>query len=94
MSIRYLWAHTQRAYFTLRNSLSEAVELTKNDDFDKYKYSGKGVGFDSWGSFLLFDGRKKEDVLEKNLIVLGAVMSLSVHFHNKERCNSIKTIII
>ena len=44
-----LWAFTQGADFTLENSLSEAVKLTKYADFDKYKYSGHGVGFDICG---------------------------------------------
>ena len=30
----------------LQNRLFEAVELTKNCDIDKYKYSGYGIGFD------------------------------------------------
>ena len=28
-----------------------AVKLTKNADFDKYKYSGYGIGFDRRGTF-------------------------------------------
>ena len=40
------------------NSLFGAIKLTKNADFDKYKYSGYGIGFDAWGSFLLSDGSK------------------------------------
>ena len=28
-----------------------AVTLTKNDDIDKYGYSGYGIGFDRRGSF-------------------------------------------
>ena len=31
---------------TLKNSLFGAVTLTKNADFDKYGYSGYGIGFD------------------------------------------------
>ena len=30
-------------YSTLENSLFGAVELTKNADIDKYKYSGYGI---------------------------------------------------
>ena len=29
------------------NSLFGAIKLTKNADFDKYKYSGYGIGFDA-----------------------------------------------
>ena len=32
------------------------VKLTKNADFDNYKYSGYGVGVDGCRSFLLSDG--------------------------------------
>ena len=36
---------------TPENCLFGAVKLTKNDDIDKYKYSGYGTGFDSRGTF-------------------------------------------
>ena len=36
---------------TLENCLFGAVELTKNTDIDKYKYSGYGTGINSKGSF-------------------------------------------
>ena len=48
-----LWPFKWSADFTLGNSLLRAVKLTKNADFDKYKYSGYVVGFDPRGSFLL-----------------------------------------
>ena len=35
------------SYPTLESCLSGAVTLTNNDDVDKYKYSGCGIGFDS-----------------------------------------------
>ena len=38
-------------YLTLENCLFGAVNLTKNGDIDKYKYSGYGIGFDRHGSF-------------------------------------------
>ena len=38
---------------TLRNSLFEAVILTKNADIDKYRYFVYGTGFDRKGSFHL-----------------------------------------
>ena len=37
---------------TVKNSLFGSVTLTKNADFDKYQYSGYGIGFDRRGSFL------------------------------------------
>ena len=36
-------------YPTLENRLFGAVDLTKNADIDKYKYSGYGIGFDRKG---------------------------------------------
>ena len=48
-----------------------AVKLTKNADFDKYKYSGYGIGFDASGSFFLLDGSR----FGKIQIIFGAVMS-------------------
>ena len=40
-----------RNYPTLENCFFCAVSLTKNADFNKYKYSGYGIGFDRHGSF-------------------------------------------
>ena len=39
-----LWPCKQSANFTLENSLFGAVKVTKNADFDKYKYSGYDIG--------------------------------------------------
>ena len=33
-------------YPTIKNCLSGAVNVTKNADINKYKYSGYGIGFD------------------------------------------------
>ena len=41
------------SYPTLENCLFGAVSLTKNADIDKYKYSGYGIGFDSYGNLVL-----------------------------------------
>ena len=51
-----LWLFKQSADFTLGNSLFGAVKLTKNADFDKHKYSGCGIGFDTHGLYSLSDG--------------------------------------
>ena len=51
-----MWPFKQSVDFTLGNSLFGAVKLTKNADFDKYKYSGYGIGFDAHGNFSLSDG--------------------------------------
>ena len=58
-----------------------AVKLTKNADFDKYKYSGYGIGFDASGSFFLLDGSR----FGKIQIIFGAVMSWSVHVDNRKK---------
>ena len=57
-------------YPTLENCLFGAVNLTKNADIDKYKYSGYGIGFHRHGSFS-FPGTG----LDKNVITFGVDMS-------------------
>ena len=54
------------------------VKLAKNNDIDKYKYSGYGIGFDSGRTFLFSDGSFGE-----NVITFGADMSSSVYTNNK-----------
>ena len=48
---------------TLKNCLFGAVTKTKNADFDKYGYSGYGIGFDRKSSFPFPDGGFGENVL-------------------------------
>ena len=55
-----------------------AVKLTKNNDIDKYKYSGYGIGFNSGGTFSFPDGSFGE-----NLIIFGTDVSISVQANNK-----------
>ena len=55
---------------TSENCLFDAVKLTKNNDIDKYKYSGYGTGFDSRGNFLFPDYG-----FDQNVITFGADMS-------------------
>ena len=38
--------HGINSYPTLTNAIFGAVNLSKNADIDKYKYSGYGIGFD------------------------------------------------
>ena len=42
---------TNTSRVTLENCLFGAFKLIKNDDIDKYKYSGYGIGFNSRGTF-------------------------------------------
>ena len=44
-----IYAPVTNSGATLGNCLFSAVTLTKNDDIDKNKYSGYGIGFDSKG---------------------------------------------
>ena len=67
-------------YLTLENCLFGAVNLTKNGDIDKYKYSGYGIGFDRHGSFS-FPGTW----LGKNLIIFGVDMSSSTKIDNRKK---------
>ena len=60
--------------------LSEAVQLTKNDDEDKYKYRDYGMGFDSRSEISLPEGS-----IGKNVIIFGVDMSSSVHIDNKKK---------
>ena len=77
---------------TLKNCLFGAVNLTKNADIDKYKYSGYGIRFDRRSSFSFPSGR-----FGQNIIIFGVDMSSSAHIDNKERhfnsCKRTKTRI-
>ena len=57
-----------------------SVNLTKNADLDKYKYSGYSTGFDSRSEFSFTDGS-----FGKNTIIFGADMNSSVHIDNKRK---------
>ena len=63
---------------TLKNSLFGAVTLTKNEDIDKYRYSGYGIGFDRRRSFSFSGGG-----FGQNVIIFGADMNSSIHIDNK-----------
>ena len=60
------------------------VNLTKNAELDKYKYSSYCIGFDSRSEFSFTDGN-----IGKNLIIFGAYMSSFVHIYNKNKDNLI-----
>ena len=76
-----LWSSKQIASFTLGNILFGAVKLTKNANFDKFKYLGHGIRFDARRTFSLSDGSG----FDKNVITLGAVMSSSGHVDNGKK---------
>ena len=58
---------TKTSNIALENCLFGTVKLIKNDDVDKYKYSGYGIGFDSRGRFSHPNGGD-----DKNIIIFGA----------------------
>ena len=70
---------------TLKNCLFDAVTLTKNADFDKYKYSGYRIGFDRRSRFSFPGGG-----FGQNVLIFGADMSFSAHIDNKKRHISIR----
>ena len=53
--------------------------MIKNNDIDKYKYSGYGIGFDRKGMFSVGYG------FGRNCIIFGLDMSSSVHVDNKKK---------
>ena len=63
---------------TLKNCLFGAVTLTKNEDIEKYGYSGYGIGFDRRGRFSFPSGG-----FGQNVIIFGVDMSSSIHIDNK-----------
>ena len=57
-----------------------SVSLTKNAAFDKYKYSGYGLGFDRHGFFSHPSGGTG-----KNVIIFGVDMSSSTKIDNRKK---------
>ena len=53
--------------------------MTKNNNIDKYEYSGYGIGFDRKGKFSAGNG------FDRDCIIFGADMSSSVHVDNKKK---------
>ena len=66
--------------FTLENCLFGRVNITKNVNIDKFKYSGYGIGFDGKGVISHPTGS-----FGNNAIMFGIDMSSSVHIDNKKR---------
>ena len=50
------WLRNLNTDFTLSNCLFRYVDLAKNSDPDKFKYSGYGIRFDSPSEFPFTDG--------------------------------------
>ena len=64
----------------LKSCLFHAVTLTKNEDIDKYGYSGYGIGFDRRSSFSFPGGG-----FGQNVLIFGVDMSSSAHIDNKKK---------
>ena len=62
------------------NCLFGAVNLTKNADADKYRYSGYGIGLDSRSQFSWLDWRDG-----KNFIIFGVHNGSSVHTDDRNK---------
>ena len=74
-------------YFTYRNSIIEVVKLTKSTaDFDKYNVLGYLIEFDTGGRFSLSD----DSGFGKNVLILGADKSSSLHFGNRKKVFLVK----
>ena len=71
--------YNMNSYPKLENSLFAAVSLTKNDDIEKYKYSGYGIGFDKKGFFSVGNG------VGRNVIIFGVDMSSSSHIDKRKK---------
>ena len=55
-----------------------AITLTRNNDPNKYGYSGFGIGFDAPSQFLWSESSRG-----KNVVFVGADMSLTLHVADK-----------
>ena len=64
-----LWGRRYDDHPPQGNSLFGAVKFVKNDDINKYKYSGYNIGFDRRGTFSVVNG------FSKNIIIFGVDMS-------------------
>ena len=53
--------------------------MTKNNDIDKYKYTGYGIGFERKGTFSVGSG------FGRNCIIFGVDMSSSLHVDNNKK---------
>ena len=61
------WLRNLNTHFTLNNCLCGSVNLTKNADPDKYKYSGYNIRFDYRLDFSFTGGS-----MRKKVIIFGA----------------------
>ena len=72
------WSQDLNAHFPPKDCFFGAVKLTKNDDPDRYSYSGYCIGFSSYSLFSL-----PSIYWGNNAIIFGADNSSSVHIDDK-----------
>ena len=70
--------NTRNTNYTIQNALFGAVKITKNSGILKNKYEGYGTCFDGGGTFT-----KGNITSGKNIIILEADMSFSIHANNR-----------
>ena len=75
-----MWNYVDSKDTALQNSLFGAVNLVKNVNIDKCKYSGYGIGFDVKRTFSFPTGGSG-----KNVIIFEVDMSSFVHVDKKRR---------
>ena len=71
--------------FTIQNALFGAMQITKNDDTNKYNYKGYGICFDESEEFthVRKRGNFSDTTTGRNVIIFGVDMSFSKHANNK-----------
>ena len=78
-------ASTRDDTFTVQNALFGAMEITKNADTSKCNYKWYGICFDEGGKFghTIREGNFDHTTNARNVLILGADMSFSVHATNR-----------
>lgn len=77
LQTRHLLKKFKHEFYT--SCLLGALKFTKNDDPNKYEYSGYGTRFDTHQQIFLSNGEWDE-----NTVILGVDNSSSVHIDNKK----------
>ena len=78
-------ASSKDTTFTIQNALFGASQITKNADTSKYNYKGYGICFDERSQFghTITEGGFAHTTNARNVLILGADMSFSVHVTNR-----------
>ena len=78
-------ASSKDTTFTIQNASFGASQITKNADTSKYNYKGYGICFDERSQFghTITEGGFAHTTNARNVLILGAGMSFSVHATNR-----------